>query len=75
MNSDNIISMWYFIIFVCLIPINYRALMALDFSKIFKYNSTWQIRLLVTFLSIIIAFIISFAFMYSISIIIGIISI
>lgn len=65
MNVSEIISMWFFIVFLGLIPINYRALMAIDFSKMFRYNSTWQIRLLVTFVSIIIAFLISFALTYS----------
>ena len=42
MTTKNIILMWYFIIFLKLIPINYRALMAIDF-QVFRYNSTWQI--------------------------------
>ena len=65
MTANDIISMWYFFIFLGLIPINYRALMAIDFSKFFRYNSTWQIRLIVTFLSIIISFLISYAITYS----------
>lgn len=62
---DYIFTMWYFIVFIVLIPINYRALMAIDFSKMFRKNSTWQIRLLVTFFSIIISFLISYAFVYT----------
>ncbi|HHX00582.1 MAG TPA: DUF1146 domain-containing protein [Acholeplasmataceae bacterium] len=61
----DLIAMWYFIIFFGLIPIIYRALMAIDFSKFFRYNSTWQIRLLVMFFSIIISFLLSFAFTYT----------
>lgn len=62
---EDLITMWYFIIFLGLIPINYRALMAIDFSKLFRYNSTWQIRILVLFFSIILSFLIGYAFIYS----------
>lgn len=75
MSTNDIIAMWYFIIFLGSIPVVYSALMAVDFSKMFKYNSTWQIRLIVTFLSIIIAFLISFAITYSLEKILNIITI
>lgn len=57
---DNIITFWFFLFFLGLIPINYFALMAIDFSKIFKANSTWQIRTLVLFASLISSFLIAF---------------
>jgi uncharacterized membrane protein YwzB len=59
---DKIIIMWFFFIFIGLIPLNYRALMALDFSHLFRRSSTWQIKLLMTFISISLAFLIAFAF-------------
>jgi hypothetical protein len=37
--------------------------MALDFSKLFRRNSGWQIRFLVTFVSFAFAFIIAYAFL------------
>lgn len=58
---DNVITMWFFFIFLGLIPMNYRALMAIDFSRIFRRNSTWQIKLLMTFISISLAFLVSYA--------------
>lgn len=59
--AEKVVIMWFFFIFLGLIPINYRALMSVDFSKIFRRQSTWQIRLLMTFISIALAFIISYA--------------
>lgn len=70
---EKVITMWFFFIFFGLIPINYRALMAVDFSKIFRRNSTWQIRLLMTFISIALAFIISYAVTISLEKILSII--
>jgi len=57
-----IITMWFLFIFIVLIPITYRALMALNFSNIFNRSSTWQIRFLMMLISIILAFLASFAF-------------
>ena len=54
--------MWFFIIFIPLIFACYHAIMALDFSKLFKPNSTWQIKLLTLVLSISLAFIVAFSF-------------
>lgn len=62
---DTIMDFWFLIMFFTLIPLNFRALMAIDFSKMFRYNSTWQIRLITVFLSIIISFLVSFALVYS----------
>ncbi|HHX80995.1 MAG TPA: DUF1146 domain-containing protein [Acholeplasmataceae bacterium] len=59
---DNLITMWFFFILIGFTPLTYRALMAIDFSKIFRRNSTWQIRFLVSFVSVALAFIIAFAF-------------
>lgn len=70
---EKVITMWFFFIFFGLIPINYRALMAIDFSKIFRRNSTWQIRLLMTFISIALAFLISYAVTLSLEKILSII--
>lgn len=70
---EKVITMWFFFIFFGLIPINYRALMAIDFSKIFRRNSTWQIRLLMTFISIAVAFLISYAVTLSLEKILSII--
>lgn len=70
---EKVITMWFFFIFFGLIPINYRALMAIDFSKIFSRNSTWQIRLLMTFISIALAFLISYAVTLSLEKILSII--
>ena len=60
---DNLISMWFFIILIGFTPLTYRALMALDFSKLFRRNSGWQIRFLVTFVSFAFAFIIAYDFL------------
>ncbi len=60
---DNLISMWFFIILIGFTPLTYRALMALDFSKLFRRNSGWKIRFLVTFVSFAFAFIIAYAFL------------
>jgi len=62
---EKIIIMWFFIIFLGLIPVVYKALMAIDFSTIFKRSSTWQIKLLTIFISISLAFIVSYAIMTS----------
>lgn len=52
-------QMWYFVIFVPVSVATYYALMAVDFSKIFKSNSTWQIRVITLLISIAIGFIIA----------------
>lgn len=51
----------YFILFFPLIPICFKALLALDFSKMFKVNSSWQIRVLVLLLSVILSYLFSSA--------------
>ncbi len=50
---------WYFVIVVIIGVATYFALMALDFSKLFKPNSTWQIKLLAILISAAIGFIIA----------------
>jgi len=72
MNTENIITLWYFMFFFGFIFITYRALMAIDYSKLFKYNSTWQIKTIVLFISIIIAFLLAYAFAYSYERLIGV---
>ncbi|MCK9470554.1 MAG: DUF1146 family protein [Bacilli bacterium] len=74
MTTQDIISMWFFIMFLGLIPMVYRALMAIDFSKFFKYNSTWQIRLIVTLITIIISFLVSYSITYSLEKILAVIT-
>lgn len=60
MNFD--IQMWFFMIFFPMTPIVFRALMAVDVSKIFKKNHVWEIRLLFILISIIISFLTAEAF-------------
>lgn len=52
-------QMWYFVIFVPVSVATYYALMAVDVSKIFKSNSTWQIRVITLLISIALGFIIA----------------
>lgn len=54
--------MWFFVILISLSFACYRAFMAVDFSKVFKSSSTWQIKLLCLTTSIALSSIISFAF-------------
>ena len=60
---DTLISLWFFFILIGFTPLTYRALMAVDFSKIFRRNSTWQIRFLVSFISFALALIVAYAFL------------
>lgn len=59
--AEKIILMWFLIIFVALVPINYRALQALNFGNLFQRNSTWQIKFLMIVISISLAFLVAFA--------------
>lgn len=61
---DKILTMWFLVIFIVLAAISFRALAAVKFSNLFQRASTWQIRFLVTIISIILAFLASFAFIY-----------
>ena len=70
---DKIITMWFLFILIGSVPINYRALMALNFSKLFQKASTWQIRFLMMLISILMAFLAAFAFVYIIERIISVI--
>lgn len=56
---DYYIQIWYFVIFIPVSVASYFALMALDFSKLFKSNSTWQIRVITLLISISLGFIIA----------------
>ncbi len=49
-------SFIFFIFFIPFIPLFFKALTAIDFSKVFKANSVWQIRLLVLAISVIISY-------------------
>ena len=44
---DKILTMWFLFIIIVLVPLNYRALMALKFSNLFHRASTWQILSLI----------------------------
>ncbi|MDD2258339.1 MAG: DUF1146 domain-containing protein [Bacilli bacterium] len=48
-----LIAIWYLFIFLIISVFVFRALKAIDFSKIFKKSSTWQIRTLVYLISFI----------------------
>ena len=50
---------WYFAIVIIIGISTYFALMALDFSKMFRPNSTWQIKLLAILISVAMGFIIA----------------
>lgn len=52
-------QVWYFVIFIPVSVASYYALMSIDFSKIFKSNSTWQIRVITLLISIALGFIIA----------------
>lgn len=58
---EKLIVMWFYIIFFILIPLIYKALMALDFSNLFKRSSTWQIKFLMIIVSIVFAYIVASA--------------
>ena len=53
---------WFLVILIIIAIITYRALGAVDYSKIFKARSTWQIRTLVLLVSIIVGGLIAFIF-------------
>lgn len=58
-NYEVYLQVWYFVIFIPASIASYYALMALDFSKLFKTNSTWQIRVLSLLISIALGFLIA----------------
>lgn len=60
---EKLIFMAYLLIFLGFIPINYKALMALDFSQLFQRNSSWQIKFVCGILSVVLAFLLGLAFM------------
>ncbi len=53
---------WELFAFIAAFMFMYYALNALDFSKLFKPNSTRQIRIIITLVSSAVAFAISFGF-------------
>ena len=59
---EKLIFMAYLFIFLGLIPINYKALMALDFSQLFQRNSSWQIKFVCGIISVVLAFLLALAF-------------
>ena len=56
---DTFYLIWYFAIVAIIAIATYFALMALDFSKLFKPNSTWQIKLLAILIGIALGFMIA----------------
>lgn len=58
---------WFLVILIIVAIITYRALGAVDYSKIFKARSTWQIRTLVLLVSIIVGGLIAYIFVEFIS--------
>jgi uncharacterized integral membrane protein (TIGR02327 family) len=54
---------WFLVILIVVAMITYRALGAVDYSKIFKARSTWQIRTLVLLVSIIVGGLVGFIFL------------
>ena len=58
---------WFIVILVVVALVTYRALGAVDYSKIFKARSTWQIRTLVLLVSIIVGGLIAYIFVEFIS--------
>jgi len=58
-------------VFGVMILINYRVLNALDFSKLFKPNSTGQIKIILIVLSISLAFLVAFSIYQMINLVEG----
>lgn len=50
---------WYCLILFSVATVTYIALQKIDYSKIFKYNSTWQIIALNIFVSISLGFLVT----------------
>lgn len=59
MGYEAFLQIWYFVILIPVSVATYYALMALDFSKLFKANSTWQIRVLSLLISLTIGFVLA----------------
>lgn len=59
MGYEVFLQVWYFVILIPVSVATYYALMALDFSKLFKANSTWQIRVLSLLISLAVGFILA----------------
>lgn len=57
---DLYLLVWEVMIFITCFAFMYYALQALDFSKMFKANSTRQIRIIITLISAAVAFTIAF---------------
>jgi uncharacterized membrane protein YwzB len=52
-------AIWYIVMFASITIITYYALMSVDFSKLFRRSSTWQIKILLIFVSIIFGFLVA----------------
>lgn len=61
---SKLLTMWFLFIIIILVPVIYRALMALRFSSLFNRASTWQIKFLMALISFILAFLAAFAFVF-----------
>lgn len=56
MINETIFAILRIVLFFVATPFVYKALQALDFSQIFRPNSTDQIRLIMMFLSVILGY-------------------
>ncbi|HHZ17897.1 MAG TPA: hypothetical protein GX390_01270 [Acholeplasmataceae bacterium] len=70
---SKLLTMWFLFIIIILVPVIYRALMALRFSSLFNRASTWQIKFLMALISFILAFLAAFAFVFIIERIVSVI--
>lgn len=59
---DTYLLVWELVVFLASFMFMYYALNAIDFSKLFKPNSTRQIRIIITLVSSAVAFANSFGF-------------
>lgn len=68
MGTD-ISNMWFLMLFLPLCVITFRALMAVDYSKIFYKGRVWEIRFLFLIVSIGLAYLFASAFIKIIEVI------
>jgi uncharacterized membrane protein YwzB len=59
--TDDFLLMGYLFVFLGLIPIIFKALLALNFSELFQRQSTWQIKFLLGIISVVLAFLVAFS--------------
>lgn len=59
---DKILSFWFIGVFMILVPLTYRFLHAIDFSKIFKKNAIKEIKYLLLAISVMTSYLLASAF-------------